>query len=73
MHQGIHNHNTCSIYGGERKLDQDLESGLVIFDKAMREKQSLCFISMRREQTKAMAQPMLTQMHPIAALTHVGE
>jgi hypothetical protein len=22
-------HNTCSIYGGERKSDQDLESGLV--------------------------------------------
>ena len=43
-------------FGGDRKSDQDLESGLVIFDEAKREKQSLCFISMRREQTKAMAQ-----------------
>jgi hypothetical protein len=55
MHQGIH--NTCSIYGGERKSDQDFESGLV-FLMSKREKQSLCLISMRREQSKAMAQPI---------------
>ncbi len=55
-------------FGGDRKSDQDLESGLVIFDEAKREKQSLCFISMRREQTKAMIQPMLTQMPAHAAI-----
>jgi hypothetical protein len=38
MHQGIH--NTCSIYGGERRSDQDLESGLV-FDEQEREAISL--------------------------------
>jgi hypothetical protein len=56
MHQGIH--NTCSIYGRERKSDQDLESGLV-FLMSKREKQSLCLISMRREQSKAMAQSIV--------------
>ena len=55
-------------FGGDRKSDQDLESGLVIFDEAKREKQSLCFVSMRREQTKAMVQPMLTQMPAHAAI-----
>jgi hypothetical protein len=55
-------------FGGDRKSDQDLESGLVIFDEAKRAKQSLCFISMRQEQTKAMAQPMLTQMPTHAAI-----
>jgi hypothetical protein len=30
-------HNTCSIYGGERKSDQDLESGLVFDEPRERE------------------------------------
>jgi hypothetical protein len=46
-------------FGGDRKSDQDLESGLVIFDEAKREKQSLCFVSMRRSNPKQWFNPCL--------------
>ena len=45
-------------FGGDRKSDQDLESGLV-FLMSKREKQSLCLISMRREQSKVMVQSIV--------------
>jgi hypothetical protein len=35
MHQGIH--NTCSIYGGERKSDQEIGVRTCIFDEQERE------------------------------------